>query len=60
MIDNILAVALIMVFLGNIVASIWVTKMNCKEQRTRSVAIYFLYKEIKRHNNKTFGEENGL
>lgn len=49
-----LIVLFIVMFILNIVCSIWSTKKNCEEERLRSVAIYSLYKELERYNNNAF------
>jgi len=54
--DYIIAIGFIVGMAGMIVTSIWQTKKNCKEQRMRSQVIYMLFKEVKRYNDKTFGE----
>lgn len=57
MADYIAAIILILVFLANIVVMVWSVKKQCKEQRIHSQMIYVLYKEIKRRDDKEFGEE---
>lgn len=49
--DYIITIILIIVFLINIIVSIWSTKKSLKEERLKSVAIYRLSEEIKRHND---------
>ena len=50
-----LAVLLILVFIINIVCSVWSTKKNCKETMLKTTAIYALYEQLKRYNDNTFG-----
>lgn len=57
MIDYIIAIGFIVGMAGMIAVSIWQTKKHCKEQRMHSQAIYALHKELKRYNDKTFGED---
>lgn len=57
MADYIAAIILILVFLTNIVVMVWSVKKQCKEQRIHLQMIYVLYKEIKRRDDKEFGEE---
>lgn len=59
MVDYIAVAILILVFLGNIVVMVWSTRVQCKERRIHSQAIYALYKELKRHNDRTFGVGDG-
>lgn len=54
--DYIIAIGFIAGMAGMIAACIWQTKKNCKEQRMHSQVIYMLFKEVKRYNDKTFGE----
>ncbi len=56
--DYVLIVALIFVMVLNFFGNIWSTKSNNKEQRLKTVAIYSLYQELKRHNDNQFGKEN--
>lgn len=55
--DYIIAIGFIVGMAGMIAASVWNTKKQCEEERLNSQVIYALYKEIKRHNDKTFGKE---
>lgn len=57
MMDYIIAIGFIACMAGMIVVSIWNTKKQCEEERLNSQAIYALYKELKRYNDKTFGED---
>lgn len=52
-----IAVALLIVFAINIIASIACAKMNVKEENTKNAVLYVLYKELKRYNDNTFGKE---
>ena len=55
--DYVIAIGFIFAMAGMIAAGIWQTKKRCEEERLNSQAIWALYKEVKRYNDKTFGEE---
>lgn len=50
--EYILFVFFIVLLVANIVVNVWSVKMNCNEQRLKSVAIYKLYLEIKKFNDR--------
>lgn len=55
--DYIIAIGFIIGIAGMIGASIWNTKKQCKDSLLHAQAVYLLYKELKRYNDKSFGEE---
>lgn len=57
MMDYIIAFALIAMFTANIVISLYCSHIQSKASNMRSSAIYLLYKELKRMNDRC--EKNG-
>lgn len=61
MADYIIAVILIMVFIGNIIMGIWTTKVNSKDTKLKTIALIQLHNELKRYNDKHEGScEDGI